>query len=367
MNKTSNNTSRREFLKQSTLSTIGIVGVTPYLFSSVQTFGEEMEKTPHRKTGFTSTFIDPYYYNWKNAESARQKIGLLLDAEKAADIKEIIVGWSAYYSNSGTTLAKILTAYNTDAAFHDRTFNNFLPIFLDEADKRGFRVIFGLLVDPDGFDDTKRFTSADWRDKYVAKSKALSDDLFSKFGARFDGWFIPCEPSNYHIKDPEIAYNIGVMIGQISDFLHENNGKKQVVIAPTMPTAIRSGITAEQFLDRMAPIFENAHADRWELQDGFMMTAWKPETIKRAFEKAALLAAAHSVELRAAMYTPVKTNDGKAYVDIVNMLRYVSAIQEAGVQVTAYQFHYFMDPNNAKADAEQMRSNYRAYLEYLGQ
>jgi hypothetical protein len=316
---------------------------------------------------FSSTFIDPYF------DSNAQNIAAALDSMKNANINEVIVGWSAYHTSDSSSM-NIVTAYNgasitgvyRGGTLTTSTFNTFVSALLEQAGLRNMRVFLGLFLD--GSYERKDRSETEW-DEWVAISKALSDDLYAKFGSSFDGWYIPCEPADYHINTSEEAALVGAKFGEVIDYIHTRNGNKKVIISPTMPTAILDNKTALQFLDGVEPILSASHADRWELQDGFMMTAWNPITIKEAFEKAKTLAGRYNADLRACMYTPVRLNDDSGYVEFDRMLEFVEAIKSTGTKVTMYQFSYFMDtaPKNDAyaAHAAQMRSNYEKYLTYI--
>jgi hypothetical protein len=226
-------------------------------------------------------------------------------------------------------------------------------------------VFLGLFLD--GSYARRDRSEAEWNE-WVAISKALTDDLFTRFGGSFEGWYIPCEPADYHIKTREEAALVGAKFGEVIGYIHTHNGNKKVIISPTMPTAIRDHKTASQFLDDVEPILSAAHADRWELQDGFMMTAWSPTTIREAFEKATILAGRYNADLRGCMYTPVRLNNDSGYVEFDRMKEFLEAIRSTGTKVTMYQFRYFIDPdpksNAYAAHAARMRSNYEKYLEY---
>jgi hypothetical protein len=288
--------------------------------------GCPMDSENTKEEGFSSAFIDPYF------GSNAQRISAALDAMKNANIHEVIVGWSAYHTSDSSSV-NIVTAYTgasvagiyRGSPLTTSAFNAFVPALLEQAGLRNMRVFLGLFLD--GSYERQDRSEAEWNE-WVAISKALSGDLYEKFGSSFDGWYIPCEPADYHINTPEEAALVGAQFGELIDYIHAHNGNKKAIISPAMPTAIRDNKTALQFLDDVEPILSASRADRWELQDGFMMTAWNPVMIQEAFEKAKILADRYNADLRGCMYTPVRLNDDSGYVEFERMLEFLEAINE---------------------------------------
>jgi hypothetical protein len=222
----------------------------------------------------------------------------------------------------------------------------------------------GLLVAPNVFEPAGAITNATLLDELATRTLALAADLYSKYGPSIHGWYLPIEPNNKTIRSPQIAQIQGDWIGRITDALHTAYPGIPVMSSPSMPTAILDGKTAMQFVDQFAPVFERAHVDVWNIQDGFKMTAWTPAQEVAALLHAQQLAQQHGAEVWADLYTPGPNSTGTAQVTTSKMIPFLTAIGSAGIRLSSYMFSAHMNPDTTLTGGAARHTSYQEYLAY---
>lgn len=303
-------------------------------------------------SGFQAAFWSPY----DNLTAAQ--ITTNLTTQKSVGINEVIVSWSAADTDRGSS-----TAYDADPNLGYNTFNELIPHLVEATRTTGTRLWMGLLVAPDVF--TENASSQSYLDSYAQRTIDLAADLYAQFGDAIGGWYIPTEPNEKDIANPQQAEQYGQWLGLISDHLHKHLGDKPVMVSPTMPTAIRTGWTPTQFIDALTPLIQDGHVDVWNLQDGFAMTGWSVATEQAAFLQASQLIDAVDGEMWASVYTPLRDGNGSP-VPVSLFAPYLRALAATGAKLSEWTFTDYMDPDGDRADGSMRVENYRAYEALCG-
>jgi hypothetical protein len=305
--------------------------------------------------GFKAAFWSPYFVNGTANIDAQIAKGMA--AQKAAGDTDVIIEWSVHYDAKDT-------AYPASASIGLPQWNDAVPRLVAAAKKAGLHVWMGLAVAPTSVGTVSTVTNQSWLNTFAAFDQKLSNDLYAKYGSSISGWYLPTEPAQVNVATPTRAAQFGSMLGAVSDYLHTHNGKKPVMVSPSMPTAILSNLSATAFVSELAPVIQRSHVDVLNLQDGFEMTAWTPAQEVAAFAAAKKLTDANRMVLWAAVYTPVR--DGNGLVSVAKMTPYLKALGAAGIPLTQWEFASYMTPDTSRTDGTQMVANYKAYMAYLG-
>ncbi|GAA4166489.1 hypothetical protein GCM10022286_31210 [Gryllotalpicola daejeonensis] len=304
--------------------------------------------------GFRAAFWSPYFIDGYNDAA---QIATAMAAQKAAGDTDVIIEWSVHYDAKDA-------AYPAAKSLGFPQWNDAVPQIVAAAKKAGMHVWLGLAVAPDSVNNMSRFTNQTWLNAFTTTQEKVADDLYAKYGSSISGWYIPTEPAQVNVATSARATQFGKYLGAVSDYLHAHDGRKPVMVSPSMPTAISAGLTAQQFVSELAPLIAASHVDVLDLQDGFEMTAWTPAQEVAAFQAAKKLTDAGRMQLWAAVYTPV--SDGNGAVPVSKMQPYLKALGGAGVPLTEWEFTSYMDPDATVAQGAAMTANYKAYKAYLG-
>jgi hypothetical protein len=303
--------------------------------------------------GFTATFVSPYWFDGKD-DAAQLKTQFA--AQKQAGVNTVIIEWSAHED-------AMTAAYPANPTLGYGAFNDAVPQYVAAAKAAGLTVWMGLIVAPDMYENQANITSASWLAGQATRFQKLADDLYGKYGSSIAGWYIPVEPGNNMLKTPAGAARIGGWLGSISSYLHTHDGKKPVMVSPSMPSAESAGLSPEQFVAEMQPMVAAAHIDVWNLQDGFEMTSWSPEQEANAFAAAQALVQKYNAKLWASVYTPAV--DGNGTVPLSRLVPYLRAIAETGTTLSTWEFAQYLDPDASQANGAQMTTNFAQYRSYL--
>jgi hypothetical protein len=303
---------------------------------------------------FRAAFWSPYFIDGSNDAA---QIASAMAAQKAAGDTDVIIEWSVHYDAKDA-------AYPASASLGFPQWNSAVPQIIAAAKKAGMHVWLGLAVAPDAVNDMSKFTNQSWLNSFTATQQKVAHDLYAKYGSSIAGWYIPTEPAQVNVATPARATQFGKYLGAVSDYLHTHDGKKPVMVSPSMPTAILSGLSAQQFVAELAPLISASHVDVLNLQDGFEMTAWTPAQEVAAFQAAKKLTDAGRMRLWAAVYTPL--TDGNGAVPVSKMAPYLKALGAAGIPLTEWEFTSYMSPDKTLRNGAAMTANYAAYKSYLG-
>ena len=309
-------------------------------------------KTAH--PGFRAAFWSPYFIDGSNDAA---QIATAMAAQKAAGDTDVIIEWSVHYDAGDA-------AYPAAVSLGFPQWNSAVPQLVAAAKKAGMTVWLGLAVAPDSVSDMSKFADQSWLSSFARTQERIADDLYAKYGSSVAGWYIPTEPAQVNVATSTRASRFGTYLGAVSDYLHAHDGRKPVMVSPSMPTAISAGLSAQQFVSELAPLISASHVDVLDLQDGYEMTAWTPAQEAAAFTAAKKLTDAARMQLWASVYTPL--TDGNGAVPVTKMEPYLTAIGAIGVPLTEWEFTAYMDPDTTVAGGSAMTANYAAYTSYLG-
>ncbi|GAA4174585.1 DUF4434 domain-containing protein [Gryllotalpicola koreensis] len=336
--------------------TVSLIGGASPAAASVTTRAAvpALSTTKTAAPAFRAAFWSPYFVDGSNDAA---QIAQAMAAQKAAGDTDVIIEWSVHYDAGDA-------AYPAAASTGFWQWNDAVPQFIAAAKKAGMHVWLGLAVVPDSVNDLSKITNQTWLNAFAATQQKVADDLYAKYGSSIAGWYIPTEPAQVNVATPARAAQFGRYLGAVSDYLHTHDGKKPVMVSPSMPTAISAGLSAQQFVTEMAPLIAASHVDVVNLQDGFEMTAWTPAQEAAAFASAKKQTDAAHAQLWAAVYTPLR--DGNGAVPVSKLTPYLRALGALGIPLTEWEFTSYMAPDTSLPNGAAMSQNYAAYKAYLG-
>ncbi|MBO9578407.1 MAG: DUF4434 domain-containing protein, partial [Microbacteriaceae bacterium] len=307
------------------------------------------------RPGFIASFVSPYFFDGR--ASTQQQLATQLDAQEQVGAGDVIVEWAVHADARNA-------AYPSSPALGLGRFNDAVPALVQAVQARGDQLWMGLVVAPDAWADPSRFTSEQFLAEQLALTNAVADDLWAQYGGAVKGWYIPVEPSWDMISTPERAARLGEWYDAIADHLHALSGKP-VMVSPSMPYAWNVGMAPTDYVAAMAPMIAGSDVDVWNLQDGFEMTGWSPETEANAFRAARALTDAAGAELWAAIYTPAYNGAG-VRVPVSKLTPYLEALGALGVPLTQWEFAQYLSPDLGRPNGAEMTENLAQYRAYLG-
>jgi hypothetical protein len=298
--------------------------------------------------------VDPYSI-WNDSD---QQLDAMFTAQKAAGIDTVVLQWTgAFDQGSVRTIYASSSATGFAAASDD-----LLPRFLSAAHRGRVSVVLGLVLKSDLLDDPQTRGDAALLDQIAREDSTLAEDLLLKYRGQFDGWYIPTEPGYETVSDSAVTEIQTSYLKAIASSLHAL-ADLPVMVSPSVPRAVEGNLSGVDFVNALAPIIRDSGIDIWNLQDGFMMTAWNSAENRALVERGQAIARSAGASIWVTLYVPgpADVENGSDPVDPVMLRNDLAAVTATGAEAAMWTFNSAMNPDPSLPNAGQRATLYESY------
>ncbi|MGH9123988.1 MAG: DUF4434 domain-containing protein [Acidimicrobiales bacterium] len=295
--------------------------------------------------GFGFSFWNPYDDPGTSA--------ITTDYDYQNDVNELgyVVDWSIDEDAHDADYPTHLSGYSV--------FNTAIPDLLSGIPSRA-AIFFGLGVGPSTV--PANWTNWSWLETQLTLYENLADDLYSQYGSRVKGWYIPTEPNEALLSNYSDAYQYGVWLGQITSYLHSHDGNHGVMVALLSASAQANGDSMVQFAQQAWPMMANAGFganDVWNIEDGFDLTSpqWTTSQEIAGFQQFhAYASESGGGQVWSDIYTPASATP-------TQFEPYLQALAPYTNLESQWLFYEYMDPPNTAQNPNAL-SDFDSYYTY---
>lgn len=315
---------------------------------------------PSPQPRFSATFVDPYSI-WNTTDA---QLDSMFASQAADGVDTAILQWTGVY-DSGT----IRTIYSpSSTSGFEAASTDLLPRFLNSAQRHGITIQLGLVLKSDLLDDPQTRGDEDLLNRIARADATIAKDLENRYGSLFTGWYIPTEPGYQTISNPTLEQLHTKYLTAIASSLHSLTPNKSVMVSPSVPRGIEGNLTGSQFVAALAPLIRSTGIDIWNLQDGFMMTAWTAADNRALVEQGQSVARETHATVWVTLFVPSPSDreNGSNAANIDELRNDLAAVTATGATATLWTYDTSLNPDGTRNPdhpswAEQRTVQHDAY------